>query len=94
MKNAIATVLQFLLFLVLFALGSFFYHPFGVRLHGQASDFDADGVLLMLLLYLLILLIEVLAKRLRSAARWSTLAVLLAGIAGWALKFGLITHAK
>ncbi len=50
--------------------------------------FEWDGVLLMLAFFALILLIEALRKRLRSAAPWTTLALALATILGLAMKFG------
>jgi len=50
--------------------------------------FEWDGVLLMLAVFVLILLIEALRKRLRSAAPWSTLALVLAAILGLVMKFG------
>jgi uncharacterized membrane protein len=42
----------------------------------------------MLAIFALILLIEVLRKRLRSAAPWTTLAMALAAFLGLAMKFG------
>jgi hypothetical protein len=93
MKRFFAVLLQFLLFLVVFGAGSFAFHPFHVEtiLAGSRS-FVWDGVLLMLVVYAVVLLLEVLRKRLRSAGPWTTLALLLAGLAGWAMKFGFVTH--
>jgi hypothetical protein len=43
----------------------------------------------MLALFVLILLIEALRKRLRSAAPWTMLALVLAAIAEYAMKLGV-----
>jgi hypothetical protein len=51
-----------------------------------------DGVLLMILLFVVILLIEALRKRIRSAGPWTVLALVLAGIAGYAAKLGFLTR--
>jgi len=93
MKRFFAVLLQFLLFLVVFGAGSFAFHPFHLEttLAGSRS-FVWDGVLLMLLVYAVVLLLEVVRKRLRSGGSWTTLALLLAGLAGWAMKFGFVTH--
>jgi hypothetical protein len=96
MKKAIATILQFLLFLLVFCIGSLF-PPFHIQ-HVLAATpaatriFIADGLLLMLGLYVLIILIEALAKRLRTAAPWTTLALVLATVIGFAMKFGFLTR--
>lgn len=96
MKNAIFTLLQFLLFLLIFVAGSIF-PPFHVQ-HVLSTTptatriFVADGLLLMLTLYIVILLIEALSKRLRSAAPWTTVALILAAIAGFMMKFGFLTR--
>jgi glucan phosphoethanolaminetransferase (alkaline phosphatase superfamily) len=87
-------VAQFLLFLVVFAIGSFFYHPFHLQtaLSAPGRTFVWDGILLMLLLYALLLLIALFRKRLRISLPWATLALLLAFLAGWFWKFGFITR--
>jgi hypothetical protein len=96
MKKAIATILQFLLFFFVFGLGSIL-SPFHIQ-HVLSSTpaatriFIADGLLLMLGLYVLIVVIEVLAKRLRTAAPWTTLALILATVLGLIMKFGFLTH--
>ena len=97
MKKTLSTVGQFLLFFFVDAIGSFFYHPFGISTSMPVKDetsrsFQWDGLLLMALVCLLILIIEALRKRLRSVAPWSLLALLLAVVAGYLLKFGFITH--
>ena len=97
MRKFFSVFLQFFLFLVTFALGSFVLHPFHVQTVLASSDatharsFVWDGLLLMLLLYALVLLIEALMKQLRAMALWSTAAVGLAGILGLMMKFGFIS---
>jgi hypothetical protein len=56
--------------------------------------FQWDGILLMLALLVLILLIEALRKRIRSAAPWTALALALAAIAGLLMKFGFMSFDK
>lgn len=95
-KNVFFALLQFVLFFLVFGAGSFF-PPFHLEhVLGTTPDgtriFIWDGVLLMLLLFVVILLIEALRKRVRSAAPWTVLALVLAGIAGYAAKFGLLTR--
>ena len=97
MKKAIAVLFQFLLFVVVFAAGSFVLHPFHVQttlapVDGRSRVFLWDGVLLMLLAYVLILLIEAARKRLFRSALGTTVALILAALAGWMLKFGFISR--
>jgi hypothetical protein len=97
MKKAIAVLVQFLLFLVVFAAGSFVLHPFHMQttlapVDGRSRVFLWDGLLLMLLAYVLILLLEAARKRLFRSALGTTLALILAGFAGWMLKFGFISR--
>lgn len=92
----VSCVVQCVLFLVTFALGSFVLHPFNVRTvllpsATQTRVFIWDGLLLMLMLYVLVLLIEVLMKQVKRAAPWSTLALLLAGLLGFLMKFGFLS---
>jgi hypothetical protein len=94
-KNILLTIVQFFLFFVAFAVGSFMtpfkiahvisFSPRGTRI------FYWDGVLLMLILFAVILLIELLRKRLRTAAPWTVLALVLATVAGFAVKLGFLT---
>ncbi|MGP8261088.1 MAG: hypothetical protein ACLQM6_14170 [Acidobacteriaceae bacterium] len=85
-------VLQFFLFFVAFFAGIFlplFRVPSMItRWANGTRGFQWDGVVLMLALLALILLIEALCKRFRSAAPWSALAFLLALIAGLVKGFG------
>jgi hypothetical protein len=95
MKKVVFTILQFLLFLIVFGVGSLF-PPFHfehvlIATPGVERIFVADGLLLMLALYVLIVLSEVLRKRLRTSALWTTLAVILAAVIGLMMKFGFKT---
>ena len=92
-KKVIFTLLQFLLFLVAFFAGSILpvFQILPSRIMSFANGtraFEWDGVLLMLALFVLIIMIEALRKRLRHAAPWTTLALALATILGLAMKFG------
>ena len=96
MKKVLVTVLQLVLFLLVFLAGSFF-PPFHVEhvliaTPGAARVFIADGLLLMVALYVLILIVEAIAKRLRTAALWTTVAFLLAILFGFMMKFGFLTR--
>lgn len=99
-KKVIFTLLQFVLFLCLFAIGSFlpilssllpsYLHvPSNTLSFANGTrGFEWDGILLMLAIFVLILLIEALRKRFRNAAPWTALALALAAILGLAMKFG------
>ena len=96
MKKFLVTVLQLLLFLIVFAAGSFL-PPFHlehilIATPGFTRIFIADGLVLILLLYIVIVLAEALRKRLRAAAPWTTLAFLLAIAFGLMMKFGFLTR--
>ena len=95
MKKAVLTILQFFLFLIIFGIGSLFppFHFEHVLIvtPGFTRIFVADGLLLMFALYVLIVLVEVMRKRLRTAAPWTTLAVILAAVFGLMMKFGFKT---
>jgi hypothetical protein len=96
MKNSIFTVLQLILFLIVFFIGSIF-PPFHfehvlIATPGTTRIFIADGLLLALSLYVLILIVEILRKRLRTAAPWTTLAFILAVVFGLMMKFGFLTR--
>ncbi len=96
MKKALATFLQLVLFLLVFGAFSLF-PPFHLQhaLHaapGTTRVFIADGLVLMLALYLVILSVEALLKRLPAAAPWTSLALALAAILGFLMKFGLLTR--
>ncbi len=93
-KKVLFTLLQFVLFLILFAAGGvlpiFGLPSFISRWADGTRGFQWDGVFLMLALLVLILLIEALRKRIRSAP-WTALAFALAAIAGLAMKFGFMS---
>jgi hypothetical protein len=83
------------LFLVVFFVGSFM-PPFHlehvlIATPGTTRIFVVDGLLLAFLLYILIVVLEVARKRLRTAAPWTTLAFLLAVVFGLMMKFGFKT---
>jgi hypothetical protein len=88
-------ILQSLLFFVVFAAGSFWapfkiahiiaYSPRGSRV------FYWDGIILMLVVFAVILLIEVLRKRLRTAAPWTVAALAVATGIGLYCKLGFLT---
>jgi hypothetical protein len=95
MKKAVLAILQFFLFLIVFGAGSLFppfhFEHILIATPGVTRIFVADGLLLMFALYLLILLVEVMRKRVRIAAPWTTLAVILAAVLGLMMKFGFKT---
>jgi hypothetical protein len=99
MKKTLATILQFFLFLIVFFVGSLlplprpFHHEHVVSSTPAATRiFIGDGLHLMLALFVLILLIEAATKRFRTAAPWTTLAVILAAVLGFMMKFGFLTR--
>lgn len=96
MKNFFLLCLQFAIFLIVFAAGSLF-PPFHIERVVTTTPtlthlFVADGLLIMLGLYVVVIVIEALMKRLGSLASWTTLAFLLAAVFGLMMKFGFITH--
>lgn len=95
MKSIVFTILQLILFLIVFFVGSLF-PPFHfehvlIATPGTTRIFIADGLVLTLVLYILIVILEVVGKRLRTAAPWTTLAFLLAAVFGLMMKFGFKT---
>lgn len=89
-------ILKFLLFLVVFAAGSFF-PPFHLEhVIGTTPDgtriFIGDGVVLMVVVFALLLGIEAARKRLGTSGPWTAAAFVLAAIAGLAAKFGFLTR--
>lgn len=104
MIKVLVTFSQFLLFLVVFAVGSF-APPFHIRsilqnagAAGPAGSitpvriFIWDGLLLAAAVFVLILLIQVVTKKLRRAAPLTTIAFVLAVALGLAMKLGFITR--
>lgn len=96
MKNIFFLCLQFAVFLIIFAAGSLF-PPFHME-HVLTTTptithiFVADGLILMVALYLLIVIVEALMKRVRVAVPWTTAALIFAAVVGLILKFGFITR--
>jgi hypothetical protein len=97
MKKALSIAAQFVLFLVVFLVGSF-WNPLNAMwflshpMPGSTRFFVPTGLVAMVALYLLILLIEVGAKRLRTAGWGTTLAMVAALVLGVAGKFGFVTR--
>jgi hypothetical protein len=96
MKKIIFTILKLVLFLLVFGVGSLF-PPFHIEhvlstTPGGTRIFIADGLLLMLAVYVVVVVVEVLRKRLSASAPWTTLALILAGLLGFMMKFGLLTR--
>jgi type IV secretory pathway VirB2 component (pilin) len=95
MKIVILTILKFVVFLIVFGAGSLFplfhFERVLIATPGVTRIFVADGLLLMFALYVLIILVEAMRKRLRTAAPWTTLAVILAAVLGLMMKFGFKT---
>jgi uncharacterized membrane protein YpjA len=95
MKSVVFTILQLILLLMVFFVGSIF-PPFHfehvlIATPGTTRIFVADGLLLVFVLYILIVIVELARKRLRTAAPWTTLAFLLAVVFGLMMKFGFKT---
>jgi hypothetical protein len=95
MKNILFAALQFVLFFVAFAVGSFAV-PFHLRqvLSVTAEGtrvFIWDGLVLMLGLAVVILIVEAMRKRLMSAAPGTMIALVLAAVAGIVLRLGFLT---
>ena len=93
-KKVFFTLLQFVLFLLVSLVGItlpiFHLIPSHItKLADGSRGFEWDGVLLMLALFVLILVIEALRKRLFRSAPWTMLAFMLAGIAEYAMKLGV-----
>ena len=96
MKKVLLTAVQLGVFLLVFLAGSLF-PPFHlehvlIATPGSIRVFVADGLLLMVFLYVLIVLVEALTRRLRTAALWTTAALVLAAIFGFMMKFGFLTR--
>jgi hypothetical protein len=96
MKRAFSVLVQFALFFGVFFVGSFvpIFHieqQLGVSRDGTRV-FVWDGLLLMLLLFALILAIQAMRHRFRSSGPWTTLALLLATVAGFMAKLGFLTR--
>ncbi len=90
--KAVLVVLQTLLFLLVFGFGSFLpaFSSFpNWQVHTAPNRaFVLDGVLLMIAVYVLILALEAVGKRLRGHGGLTTLALVLALALGFAMKLG------
>jgi hypothetical protein len=96
MKKILFTILQFFLFLIVYAAGSFlrpFHLHWGLTVTSPSVTryFVPDGLLLALGLFLVIAVIQIIRKRLTAAAL-TTLAFVLAAIVGYAMKLGFVTR--
>ena len=96
MKKLLFTLLQFLLFFIVFVAGTFL-HPFNlhwgltVTTPNVTRYFVPDGLLLTLALFIAIVIIQAIRKRLCNTT-WTAIAFLLAVAVGYAMKLGFITH--
>jgi hypothetical protein len=95
MKKFLFALLQFFLFFIVFAVGSFL-HPFNLHWGNTVTaagtrSFIADGLLLTLGLLLVIIIAQALRKRLCNTT-WTVIAFILAVAAAYAMKFGFITR--
>ena len=96
MKKITFLVLQTLLLLIACVAGSFL-RPFGIQkvtLSAPATThiFVWDGFVLMLIVYLILLMIELFTKRLRTASPLTTVSLAIATAVSVALRLGHITH--
>ena len=96
MKRVSLAILQFVLFLLVFFFGSIL-PPFHIEhiilaTPGSTRIFVADGLLLALVFYVIIVIVQILRKRLRTATPWTTLALILAVVFGLMMKFGFLTR--
>jgi hypothetical protein len=95
MKKLLSTVLQFVMFLLVYAIGSLF-PPFHIQRLLIATPtysriFIMDGILIAVALYIAIVLGETIMKG-RRQITWTTIAFVLALVLGYVMKFGFITH--
>jgi hypothetical protein len=98
MKKVVSVFLQFVLFLFVFGAGSLF-PPFHIEhvilaTPGTTRVFVADGLVLMLTLFLIILLVETLRKRIISSGPWTAAAFILATATGFWMEFGFKTISR
>ncbi len=97
MKKILLAFGKFVLFLLVFFAGSL-ANPFHLKwsvTHPTLFTthfFVPDGLILAAALYVLILLIEAVRKRLMSSGLWTTGAFILALLFGFLAKFGSVTH--
>lgn len=96
MKKVVVAVLQLFLFLIVFFVASVF-PPFHfehvlIATPGVTRIFIADGLLLTLALYIVIVVVQVVRRRVRISTPWTTLALVLAIVFGLMMKFGFLTR--
>ncbi len=93
MKRVLSVVLQFILYIVVFGVGSllpaFNILPTWSISTGPGRVFVYDGLLLTLLVYVLVLIIAAARKRIAIALPNATIALMLAIVLGLLMKFGL-----
>lgn len=92
MVKAFLVILQTVMFLILYGLGSFLpvFTPLPTwEVHTSTNHvFVLDGLVLALLVYLVLLAVEAARRRLRGAGGLTTLSLVLALALGFAMKFG------
>jgi xanthine/uracil permease len=96
MKKVLAVIAQSVLFLAVFAVGSFL-NP--LHMHWALASnspmvrryFVPDGLLLALGVLIAIIIVQALRKRMCDTT-WTIVAFFLAIAAGYAIKLGFITH--
>ena len=97
MKKAFAVIGQFVLFFFIFLAGSL-WDPFKMKWFVSHPTplstrfFVPDGLIVMVAIYLLILVLEAAAKRLRVGGMLTSIAFVLALLLGLLAKFGWATH--
>lgn len=95
-KNILFCALQFFLFLIVFAVGSFL-HPFHLHWAATATAnhatryFVPDGLLLALGVFLAIVVVQAVRKRL-CGTTWTVIAFVASVVVAYALKLGFVTH--
>ena len=98
MKRAFAIILETILFLFVFLAGSLLAALPSAHLPAwnvslsPTRYFTLDGIIFMAILYVLFLLVGAARRRLLSAVLTSTVAVVLALVLGFAMKFGFATR--
>jgi hypothetical protein len=105
MKKVLFGIAQFLLFLLFVVVSSSvaqFFLSIWIHFHLRwfishptpttIRYFEPMGLIYMTAIYLVVLAIEAMAKKLRTAGLWTTVAYVLALIVGLVEKFGWATH--
>ncbi|HMF62834.1 MAG TPA: hypothetical protein VK608_02015 [Edaphobacter sp.] len=96
MKKLLSTLLQALLFFIVFVVGTFL-HPFNLRwgltftTPSITRYFVPDGLLLTLALFIAIVITQAIRKRLCNTT-WTIIAFMVAVVAAYALRLGFVTH--